>query len=217
MPTFSFLKLQRPLICGLACGLIQLMALVASIAEPRAMPDASAKIRGFYDVLLSTMKEGANLGPKQRYHRLEPVVGQTFDLPFMAREVVGRRWASASEMQQQEMIKAFAHYITAIYADRFDSYSGQQLRVLGEQPHADRMIVVSEIMKADGKSIAINYLMHRSDGDWRVADVYLDGTISELATRRSEFSSIVQQQGIAGLVAILDQKAGSLTGGPMEK
>jgi phospholipid transport system substrate-binding protein len=202
---------------GIARALLALAALVACAGELHAMLDAANKIRGLYDTLLSTMKDGETLGPMGRYRRLEPVIGQTFDMQYMARAVVGPSWVSASQMQQQEMIDAFAHYITATYASRFASYSGQQLRVLGEQPYADSMIVDSEIVKADGKSVMIKYLMRRTSGDWRIADVYLEGSISELATRRSEFSSIVQQHGVGGLATALDEKAKSLTGGPEEK
>jgi phospholipid transport system substrate-binding protein len=217
MQNFPLRERKRSPVRGLACALIQIVVLVSSIAQSGAMPEASAKIRIFYETLLSTMKEGATVGPMQRYQKLEPVIGQTFDLPFMAQAVVGRSWVSASQAQQRALIEAFAHYVTATYADRFSSYSGQQLRVLSEQQHAGSIIVDSEIVKADGKSVAIKYLMHQSDGEWRIADVYLDGTISELATRRSEFSSIVRQQGIGGLAVVLDQKAESLTGKPLQK
>jgi phospholipid transport system substrate-binding protein len=202
---------------GIARALLVFLMVAARADEPYAMPDAAAKIRGLYDALLSTMKEGQTLGPGGRYRRLEPVIGQTFDLQYMARAVAGPSWVSASQIQQQGMVDAFARYITATYANRFDSYSGQQLRVLGEQPYADSMIVDSEIVKADGKSVPIKYLMRQAGGDWRVADIYLQGSISELATRRSEFASIVRQQGIAGLAAILEEKAKSLTGGSAEK
>ena len=169
--------------------------------------DAAETVRGFYDVLLSTMRDGPSLGAKGRYERLKPVVGRTFDLPYMARAVVGPAWANASAAEQQEMMDAFWRYVTATYADRFERFSGQQLQVLGEQARAANVVVDSRIVKADGKPIVIKYLMHRNGDDWRVVDVYLEGTISELATRRSEFASIVEHRGIDGLIAILDQKA----------
>lgn len=183
------------------------LALAAlTVSAGAAVGDAADKVRGFYDALLSTMTDGPSLGAKGRYERLKPVIGRTFDLPYMARAVVGPAWASASVAEQQGMIDAFWRYVTATYASRFDSYSGQQLQVTGEEPHAPNFIVDSRIVKADGKPVVIKYLM-RSNGDsWRVVDVYLEGTISELATRRSEFSSIVERRGIDGLIAILDQK-----------
>lgn len=65
-------------------------------------------------------------------------------------------------------------------------------------------------MKSDGELIHLSYLMRQNDGVWQIADVYLNGTISELATRRSEFSSIIRARGIDGLVAVLKNKTESL-------
>jgi phospholipid transport system substrate-binding protein len=161
---------------------------------------------------VARLADGPSLGAKGRYERLKPVIGRTFDLPYMARAVVGPAWASASAAEQQEMTDVFSRYVTATYADRFDSFSGEQLQVSGEEPYAANVIVDSRIVKADGKPVVIKYLMRRNGDDWRVVDVFLEGTISELATRRSEFSSIVRQKGIDGLVAVLDQKVESLVG-----
>jgi phospholipid transport system substrate-binding protein len=52
--------------------------------------------------------------------------------------------------------------------------------------------------------------MRQNGGVWRIADVYLDGTISELATRRSEFAAILRSRGIDGLIEKLNTKANSL-------
>ena len=192
----------------IAWMLFVLLALAdVPVAARAAINDAADTVRALYAALLSTMRDGPSLGAKGRYERLKPVIAQTFDLPYMARAVVGPAWASASAAEQQEMTEVFWRYVTATYADRFNSYSGQQLQVSGEEPRAANVIVDSRIVKADGKPVVIKYLMHRNGDDWRVADVYLDGTISELATRRSEFSSIVQHRGIDGLIAILDQRA----------
>jgi phospholipid transport system substrate-binding protein len=191
---------------------LALVVLLGSVSPAAAT--AADTIRSFYDVLLNTMQNGPSLGGEGRYRQLEPVIGQTFDLPYMTRLAVGPSWAGISEEKQQQVISAFGRYIAATYADRFTSYSGQQLQVTGEESHASDVIVESRIVRADGSPpVAIRYLMHQIGGaDWRVADVYLEGTISELATRRSEFSTILQQQGIDGLIATLNQKAKLLVG-----
>jgi phospholipid transport system substrate-binding protein len=178
-----------------------------------AAPDAETPIRRLYDTLLSTMKDGASLGARGRYDKLRPVIEETFDLPFMSRTVVGLDWASASANQQQATIDAFRRYTTATYADSFDHYGGQRFQVTGERSRGTNVIVESSIVRADGTSVAILYLMHEARGSWLVADVYLDGTISELATRRSEYSGILRESGIDGLVAALNAKASSLGGG----
>jgi phospholipid transport system substrate-binding protein len=53
----------------------------------------------------------------------------------------------------------------------------------------------------------LNYLMRGAGETWRIVDVYLTGTISELATRRSEFAAVMKTGGPSALVDSLRQQA----------
>jgi phospholipid transport system substrate-binding protein len=169
-------------------------------------------VQGLYDVLLVTMKNGRTLGQSGRFTQLEPVIRRTFDIAAMARLSVGPSWASLSEGQRQQVIESFGRYISAIYADRFDSYAGQKLQVTGEQPAAAGVMVRSQIVKANGEPVKIDYMMRRNGEGWLISDIYLDGAISEVATRRSEFSAVLKADGVDGLIAALNRKADILTG-----
>jgi phospholipid transport system substrate-binding protein len=169
-------------------------------------------VQGLYDALLGTMKNGRILGQGGRFSQLEPVILRSFDIASMARLSVGPSWASLSEAQRQQMTKSFGRYISAIYADRFDSYDGQKLQVTGEQLAPFGVMVKSQIIKANGEPVEVDYMMRGSGGRWLIADIYLDGSISEVATRRSEFAAILRKDGIDGLIAALDRKADTLTG-----
>lgn len=193
---------------GLLLGLILGLALPGGRAL--AAPDPSDEIRGLYDVLLDNMKNAAALGVKGRYEKLEPVVLAIFDVPFMSRISVGTTWGQLNPEQKQAVAKAFGRYITATYAVQFDGYSGEQLKVTGEQPIKHATLVRSQIVKSDGEAISINYVMHDNDVRWQIRDIYLTGTISQLATRRSEFSSILRGQGIEKLISVLNDKADAL-------
>jgi phospholipid transport system substrate-binding protein len=168
-------------------------------------------VRAFYDVLLATMKNGASLGQSGRYAALAPVVNNVFDVPFMARLAVGPSWDTLSAAQQQEIVTAFGRYVSATYADRFDSYSGEQLQVTGDEPYAGGAIVETRIVKTGEDPVTINYMMRQHRGVWQISDVYLDGTISQLATQRSEFHSILVRNGVDGLISTLDRKVDLLT------
>ena len=171
-------------------------------------------VRGLYDTLLANMRSGPALGAHGRYIRIEPVVHRTFDMQFMTRLAVGPEWERLDGAQRQQVSEAFERYISAIYAERFDSYSGETLRAIGEQPSPGGAIIATEIIKSNGDPIRLNYLLRQNGGAWQIADIYLNGTISELATRRSEFSSIVRTQGIDGLIAVLNTKADTLAALP---
>jgi phospholipid transport system substrate-binding protein len=168
-------------------------------------------VQGLYEALLTTMKNGRTLGQSGRFTQLEPVIRRTVDIPSMARLSVGPSWASLTEAQRQQVTESFGRYISAIYADRFDSYAGQKLQVIGEQPAAAGIMVHSQIVKANGEPVNVDYMMRRNGDSWLISDIYLDGAISEVATRRSEFAAIVKSQGIDGLIAALNRKADILT------
>jgi MlaC protein len=108
--------------------------------------------------------------------------------------------------------ESYGRYISAISADRFDSYSGQKLEVTGEQPAPFGLMVKSRIIKSNGEPVEVDYVMRQNGESWLIADIYLDSAISEVATRRSEFAAILKAQGIDGLIAALNRKADILTG-----
>jgi len=183
---------------GFAIGLPAQQAAVASDPQDIA--------QGFCRVLLNTMRDGRSLGQSGRYARLVPIVNRTFDLAFMARLAVGSSWATLAPAQQQRLTEAFGSYVSATYADRFDTYTGEQLEVTGEQPYGSDVMVHTKIVKSNGETLILNYLMRQNRGDWQISDVYLDGTISQLAVQRSEFNSILRREGVDGLVMALNRK-----------
>ena len=168
-------------------------------------------VQGLYDALLSTMKNGRMLGQSGRFEQVDPVIRRSFDIASMARLSIGPSWTSLSDVQHQEVTDSFGRYISAIYADRFDSYGGQKLEVTGEQPAPSGVMVRSQIIKANGEPVKVDYMMRRSGDSWLISDIYLDGAISEVATRRSEFAGILKKEGIDGLIAALNRKADILT------
>jgi phospholipid transport system substrate-binding protein len=186
---------------------------LAMVSYPSHAAPASGgdTVQSLYDALLSTMKNGRTLGQSGRFKQLEPVIRRTFDIPSMARLSVGSSWATLTEAQRQQVTESLGRYISAIYADRFDSYAGQRLQVTGEQLAAAGVMVRSQIVKTNGELVTVNYMMHRNGNSWLISDIYLDGAISEVATRHSEFAAILKSQGIDGLIAALNRKADILT------
>jgi phospholipid transport system substrate-binding protein len=195
--------------------LVYLATLVVSILVDRAPTLAAGPedtVNGLHAVLLGTMKEGRSLGGSGRYARIRPVIQGVFDIPSMARIAVGRPWSGLSAAQQETVIAAFSAYVSATYADRFDSYSGQQLQMVGQQPSGSGVVVKTHLVKASGEQVSIDYFLHQSGGDWRISDVFLDGAISQLATQRSEFGAILRRDLFDGLIAALQRKVNLLTG-----
>ncbi|HWB49938.1 MAG TPA: ABC transporter substrate-binding protein [Stellaceae bacterium] len=186
------------------------LALAATAAEPGA---AVAVIQRFYDALLAVMK--ARLGFDQRYQRLAPAINQTYNLALMCRLAVGPEWQRFQPAQQRSVADAFARYTISVYANRFDDYSGERFAV-DPNPAAgpNGLVVASTLIKPNGEKVTLNYLMRPSpDGAWQAIDVYLSGTISQLASQRSEYAGVLQQGGADALVKLLDQHIATLRTG----
>ena len=194
-------------ICGfvLSGWLVVLFPIAA-----QATPGPTEVIRQFCGQLLDVMQHAATLGAKGRYQKLEPIVHNVFDVPFMARLSIGPLWAKLPVDQKRRAVQAYARYIIAIYATRFDDYAGEQFQVLGDQQIKHGTLVKTHIIKSNGEPVSINYVLHDNDIAWQIRDIYLSGSISELATRRSEFALILRSSGIDGLIASLNKKADEL-------
>ena len=173
-------------------------------------PGPTEVIRQFCGQLLDVMQHATALGARGRYQRLEPIVLGAFDLPFMARLSTGPSWAKLSTDQKRRVAQAYGRYTTAVYATRFDGYSGERFEFLGEQKIKRGVMVKTRIIKANGEPVSINFVLHDNDIAWQIRDVYLDSAISELATRRSEFSALLRSGGIDALIASLNKKADDL-------
>jgi phospholipid transport system substrate-binding protein len=204
MPFSRRLLLALPLVAFAASG---------AAAEPGAAP--AALIERFYGVLLAVMKQAKQLSFDDRYARLAPAVTQIFDLPAMTRIAVGPDWAQLTAAQHRQLDDAFARYTISEYAARFDGYDGERFDVTPTAtPNPNGIVVASRIVKSNGEAVSLNYLM-RSDGAgaWKVIDVYLDGTISQLAARRSEFVAVLQRNGADGLVQLIERRTAALRPG----
>jgi phospholipid transport system substrate-binding protein len=194
------------------CVLSLIAALAPRIALAASSPEET--VRSFYEALQGAMKNGATLGVRGRYEQLTPAIQRNFDLDYMTHLAIGAAWNKLTEEQRKQASEAFARYITATYADNFASYSGEKFVVTGRETTSYGTIVKSQIVKSSGEPVIMNYLMRQNDGDWRIADIYLTGTISQLATLRSQFSSVLARGGFPGLITLLNSKAQALTASP---
>ncbi|MEE8394161.1 MAG: ABC transporter substrate-binding protein [Rhodospirillales bacterium] len=184
-----------------------LIALPASGQEK--VPDAV--IEDFHMELLTVMKAAESLGVKGRYNYLEPAMSEAFDLPRMIRIATGSYWKRTPPEKQKLLLEAFKRLSVSIYAVRFDGWSGQAFQTLGVRPGPrNTKLVETRILRPGDSPVAITYVMKESEGRWRITDVLLDNSISELAVRRSEYRRVLGSHGLDGLIAMLNRKASDL-------
>lgn len=176
-------------------------------------------VEHLHATMLSVMKDSEALGYAGRYERLEPVVRSQFDLPFMAAKSVGRYWKTASQEERDQLVKTFSRFSVANYAGRFDGWSGQTFETLGVDASArGTMLVRTKLLNPSGDDIQLYYrLRNGTDGRWKIIDVYLNGTVSELALRRSEYSSLIEREGFEALLIALNKRIETLASPPADQ
>jgi phospholipid transport system substrate-binding protein len=184
---------------------------IASRAE--SMSPAAQRIQNYYQQLMPTLRQAGALSVRERDRRFSPAIGSTFDFATMTRYAAGPAWSSFSGAQQAAVREAFERFLVADYASEVGDYSGQSFVVEPQTTPESRgggEIVKSQLLQPGGRTVQINYLVRGG----RVIDVYLNGTVSDLATRRDEFASILAGGGGAdALVKKLRERTESLLGG----
>ncbi len=192
------MSLRRRFVVVLACAAGLLIAPSAQAQQG----EAAKVVAAFQGTLLDVMRNADGLGFRGRYLALAPAVMESFDLGLMVRRAVTERhWRRMNPQQRRRLDDAFSRYTVAVHADRFDGYNGQRFEVLAERVVPRGAVVVqSRIVKRNGDDVRIDYLMQSTNNAWRIVDVFLKGAISELATRRSEYVSVIKRRGYDGLI-----------------
>jgi phospholipid transport system substrate-binding protein len=198
---------------------LALAAVVALETQPAraALGEAATVAHDLNASLLEVMKNAKTLGYAGRMEKVGPIIDHAFDVPFMAEKVIGRHWDTLDEAARQRWVALFREFLVANYAGRFNDYSGQTFQDVGEEPSAfDTVLVHTRLLNPPEENVDLNYRMHKIDAGWRVIDVILKGTVSELALRRSDYTAVIDRDGFAALETYLRAKIAALQAGKGE-
>jgi len=189
------------------------LLLSAGAAVPAtAALDAGAFIANLGNEALAVL--GPQTSPEQRAVAFRALFRRDFDVPQIARFVLGPYWRVATPEQQREFMRLFENYIALAYSTRLSQFSGERLLVTGWQPIPGGAIVSSEARRpGGGPPIRIDWRLTRYDGTYKINDVVVDG-VSMAITERSEFASVIQRTGgnVQGLIAMLRAKTAGAAG-----
>ena len=189
----------------IAFAIVALLGLI-SPAQAAESP-ARSIVASLHDALLDVMMAAEALRFEGRRDYITPVVEESYDMAFIARASTGRYWLQANDHQKRRIVDAITRLSITIYATRFNGFSGESFRTLSEEPAPHGTVLVkTEIVKSDGDTVALNYLLREAAGDWRIVDVYLDGIYSEITLKRADYAGILKRAGFDGLVTEIEKK-----------
>jgi phospholipid transport system substrate-binding protein len=183
----------------------------ATLANAAADPAVIAPIQGLCDSLITVMKAGSKTPFSQRFDMLAPAADRALDMGTILQVSIGSMWNTLSADQHSTLLDAFRRYTINSYVNSFDNYNGQRfvvdpnLRAVGAN-----QVVQTKIIPVSGDSHSLDYVMRQTGADWKAIDVLAEGSISRVATQRSDFRSLVMRGGSDALLASLQKKAADL-------
>lgn len=183
------------------------LALLFPLSAVAQTDPAVAPVQALDAGLLGIMKTGAKAGVRARAAAIAPVVDRSFDLPLMTRLAVGPSWTTIAPADQQALVAAFRRMTVNSYAVNFDGFSGQSFTITPQvETRGGDKLVRTTLNDPKGTPVPISYRLRQSGGGWRIIDVFYR-SVSQLATRRSDFADVLGRGGAKALLARMDQLA----------
>ncbi len=175
-----------------------------------ASPEAC--VQSLHDALLSAMKLGEDASCGRRYEMLEPVLNKLFDFELTSRLVLGRYWKKLSPEKRKEFVKAFSRMSTAVYAERFKGFAGEDFRIVETvRQRKNRSTVKSIIITSKGEKIPLDYTCVLHGSSWKIVTVTARG-VNDLAMKRSEYTSYLKNHTIDELISFVNEQVLKCTG-----
>lgn len=178
------------------------------LSSPDSEPENPEQvIHQLQSALLQVMREGEKLGYEGRFKFLQPVIDQSHDIDLIIKTILGATyWSQLDKMQQDLIIETFRQLSIATYAGRFNQYEGEQFSIVEHRAlPREQVLVRSQLTKSDGGKVNFDYVLHQTEGRWRIANILFDG-VSDLAIKRGEYRAILQRDGFQALIEMLKEK-----------
>lgn len=192
----------RALLVGLCASIV--LAATPSRGELSAaeVQGASALIEALGDQAIGLLRDGS-VTLEQREEHFRALLRKGFDMPLIARFVLGRYWQRADEEEQAEYLELFSEYILKTYARRMGGYSGEEFEVLGARAAGEQDVLVrTRITRKAAPPIVADWRVRLRDGEYRIVDLVVEG-VSMAVTQRAEFAAVIQRRGMSGLLQAL--------------
>ncbi len=180
-------------------------------AEPAE--EARSLVQQTTDTVLSRLehrRETLRENPDELYALIEDVVLPHFDFEAMSRLVLARHWRSATPEQRRKFVEEFRSLLVRTYGTALLEYTGQTIeyRPVHAGKDARRVSVPTQVVPEEGgPPIPIVYRLYRTDGEWMVYDISVDG-VSLLLNYRNSYNRVVRREGMDALIERMSEKNG---------
>lgn len=149
-----------------------------------------------------------SLAAPDRQQRFGQLILSSFDVPEIAKYVLGNRWDAASPEQKARFLKVYRRALVKTYTDKFFDYDGHSLQVIGSAPAEAGSLVKTTVATPTGSdTYKVDWLITGANGKPQFLDVVIDG-VSTNQTTRQDYAAVMRSNGgnLDQLIALLEAK-----------
>ena len=164
---------------------------------------------GTIDLLHNTLKKivSSSFDTKE----VEKVISDTYNTKRMLTLIIGEVWKNSEITDQATLKEVFEEYIAKNYILRFKDIKSLEFgKIEISQAVKNYRIAKTKLIINSKDIVALNYLLDQTNNSWKIFDVLIDGSISEIATKKSEFINFTNQGNLKPLVEALREKNSTL-------
>ena len=198
------------LLVALALGLT---TSVSAQQKPNPMAAPNEFVQQVADQVLAALKNdtAARSGDIKRINQIvDEMILPYVNFEKTTRLAAGRNWREASPEQRVALSNAFRGTLARTYSGAFtkvnDSTSIKTLPFRGDA-NANDVVVKSQVMqRANSQPFALDYRLEKTPQGWKIYDINVEN-IWLIENYRTQFTQQINQSGIDGLIAALNQRA----------
>ena len=131
------------------------------------------------------------------------IIDQTYDAEKMLKMIIGADWKKIESEKKKELISVFKRYISNNYLKRFSKIKEITFKNEEKEKISSELFLIRSNFFINQEKISVDYLLSLNNNSWKIFDVLLDGSVSEIATKKSEFHIFIKEKKIDSLIDAL--------------
>ncbi len=149
-----------------------------------------------------------DISEADRVKRMRVLLADAFDMPTIAKFVLGIYWRRARKEERGEFLELYQTVVTHSYSTLFTDYASEIFLVDKERPApGGGVIVYGRISRLSNEPILVEMLVKKAGNRFKTLDIKVAG-VSMPLTHRKEYSSVIRRRSgkVSGLLSALRKK-----------
>ena len=181
---------------------------VVSVSKPAMAGEPTEMIRKATDKIIAILTDPSLQGPEKAAERkrlVREAVSDQFNRREMSRRTLAQHWRKRTEEEKKEFTELYGKLLEQTYLDRVEGYSGEKVLYEGAEVDGKYAVVKAKILTVQGTKIAVEYRLKKTNDDWLVYDVSIEG-VSLVNNYRNQFNSIIMRSSYRDFIKKLKAK-----------